>query len=147
MLGEQGLCVNSADPGSPGCCLSTAHSGAGRALPNVCQRTFNRHLNVGGKIPAKPVPGVSRRLGGAGEAGWGIAEQLPLTGVRPRRGPEVRFQVHSVRLSSTLAWDPLACFFRGSPSFCLPPHTHLARSPRPPLQSCDRQGNLVLDRR
>lgn len=46
--------------------------------------------------------------GGAGEVGWGIAEQLPLTGVRPRRGPEVRSQVRSVRLSSALAWDPLA---------------------------------------
>lgn len=43
---------------------------------------------------------------------WGGALQ---SGVRPRRGPEVRSQVHSAGLASTLAWDRLACFFRGSP--------------------------------
>lgn len=68
--------MNSADPGGPGACLSTARSGVGRALPNFCQKTLNRHLNVGGKIPAEPVPGVLRSLGrdGVGEVGWGAAE-------------------------------------------------------------------------
>lgn len=79
--------MNSADPGSPGCCLSTAHSGAGRALPNVCQRTFNRHLNVGGKIPAKPVPGVSRRLGWGGRGGVGHCRAVAFDWCQAQEGP------------------------------------------------------------